>query len=130
MSKVFPQYQGGSNRVFPESKVKEIHEASVYLMEKVGVKVHNPRARQIFADHGADVDHAGGIVKIPRSMLEDAIAAAPSRVVLCGREEKNDLVLEGTNTYLGTGGRCYIPWTWTRGSAVPRRCGMWPATPG
>ncbi len=104
MSEVFQQFQGGSNHVFPESKVKEIHEASVYLMEKVGVKVHNPRARQIFADHGAEVDHSGAIVKIPRSMLEDAVAAAPSRVVLCGREEKNDLVLEGTNTYLGTGG--------------------------
>jgi trimethylamine--corrinoid protein Co-methyltransferase len=104
MSEVFPQYQGGSNHVFPESKVKEIHEASVYLMEKVGVKVHNPRARQIFADHGAEVDQDEAIVKIPRSMLEDAVAAAPSRVILCGREEKNDLVLEGTNTYLGTGG--------------------------
>ncbi len=90
--------------MFPKEKVKEIHEASVYLMEKVGVKVHNPRARQIYADHGAEVDHAGAIVKIPRSMLEDAVAAAPSRVILCGREEKNDLVLEGTNTYLGTGG--------------------------
>ena len=77
MSEVFPQYQGGSNHVFPESKVKEIHEASVYLMEKVGVKVHNPRARQIFADHGAEVDQDEAIVKIPRSMLEDAVAAAP-----------------------------------------------------
>lgn len=104
MSKVFQQFQGGSNRVFPDEKVKEIHEASVYLMENVGVKVHNPRARQIYAEHGALVDNREGIVKIPRSMLEDAVAAAPSRVLLCGREEKNDLVLEGTNTYLGTGG--------------------------
>ena len=104
MRELFQQYQGGSNKVFPEGKAKEIHEASVHLMEKVGVKVHNPRARQIFADHGAQVDHGEAIVKIPRSMLEDAVAAAPSRVLLCGREEKNDLVLEGTNTYLGTGG--------------------------
>jgi trimethylamine--corrinoid protein Co-methyltransferase len=104
MRELFQQYQGGSNKVFPEGKVKEIHEASVHLMEKVGVKVHNPRARQIFADQGAQVDHGEAIVKIPRSMLEDAVAAAPSRVLLCGREEKNDLVLEGTNTYLGTGG--------------------------
>ncbi len=104
MNEVFQQFKGGSNRIFSESEIKEIHDASVYLMEKVGLKMHNPRVRQIFADHGAVVDDGAAIVKIPRAMLEEAVAAAPSRVLLCGREEKNDLVLEGTNTYLGTGG--------------------------
>lgn len=101
---MFQQFKGGSNRIFAESEIKEIHEASVYLMEKVGLKMHNPRVRQIFAERGAVVDDGAAIVKIPRVMLEEAVAAAPSRVLLCGREEKNDLVLEGTNTYLGTGG--------------------------
>ncbi|MDW7674631.1 MAG: trimethylamine methyltransferase family protein, partial [Bacillota bacterium] len=32
------------------------------------------------------------------------ISTAPSKVILYGREEKNDLVLEKTRTYLGTGG--------------------------
>lgn len=101
---MFQRFKGGSNRIFSESDIKQIHNASVYLMENVGLKMHNPRVRQIFSDSGAVVDDATAIVKIPRTMLEDAVAAAPSRVLLCGREEKNDLVLEGTNTHLGTGG--------------------------
>ncbi len=98
------QVKGGSFKVFEDSDMKEIHEASVYLMEKVGVKIHNRKVREIFKNNGAEVEEHNGVVKIPRAMLEDALAAAPEKVILCGREEKNDLVLEGTNTYLGTGG--------------------------
>jgi len=101
---MFKTVQGGSFKVFSEEDMKEIHEASVYLMENVGIKVPNKRVQEIFAQNGATVDTEEGVVKIPRSMLEDALDSAPERVVLCGREEKNDLVLEGTNTYLGTGG--------------------------
>jgi len=101
---MFKQVKGGSFKVFDEKDIREIHEATVYLLENVGVKVHNPNAQNIFADGGADVDRQEGLVKIPRSMLEDAVDSAPASVTLCGREEKNDLVLEGTNTYLGTGG--------------------------
>lgn len=97
-------YKGGSFKVFNDEELKAVHEASVNLLEKVGLKMHNERARQIFADNGATVDNESKIVKIPRSMLEDAIDSTPSRLVLCGREEKYDLVLEGANVYLGTGG--------------------------
>lgn len=96
--------EGGSFKVFSPEDMQEIHESSVYLMEKVGVKVHNENARRIFEEAGAEVDHQQALVKISRSMLEDALDSAPSRVVLCGREEEHDLELEGTNTYLGTGG--------------------------
>lgn len=43
-------------------------------------------------------------VKIPRGMVEEALASAPSRVVLYGREDKHDLVLEEKRTHMGTGG--------------------------
>ncbi len=101
---MFKHYKGGSFKVFSDSDIKEIHEATVELMENVGIKVHNKTALQIYADNGANVDFEKCIVKIPRSMLEEAVASTPSKIVLCGREEKNDLVLEGTNTHLGTGG--------------------------
>lgn len=101
---MFKHFKGGSFRVFSDADVKAVHEASVYLLEKVGIKMHNEQARQIFADSGAAVDHESGIVKIPRAMIEDAIDSTPSTLVLCGREEKYDLLLEGSNVHLGTGG--------------------------
>lgn len=101
---MFKKFHGGSFKVFKDAEVKAVHEATVELLQNVGIKMHNKTARQIFHDQGADVNQESGVVKIPRAMLEDAIASTPSRLVLCGREEKNDLVLEGANVYLGTGG--------------------------
>ena len=97
-------FEGGKLKILTESDIREIHEATVQLMENVGIKVHNKSALEIFTENGAQVDRERCLVKIPRSMLEQCIESAPARVVLCGREEKNDLILEGTNTYLGTGG--------------------------
>ncbi len=101
---MFKYYEGGSFKVFSDKEINEIHEASVYLLENVGIKMHNETARRIFTENGANVDQESMIVKIPRGMLEDAIDSTPSRLILYGREEKNDLVLEGANVYLGTGG--------------------------
>ena len=101
---MFKHHKGGSFKVFSEAEVTEVHEATVYLLKEVGVKMHNKQARQIFKDKGATIDDASMIVKIPRSMIEDAVASTPSRLVLCGREEKYDILLEGTNVHLGTGG--------------------------
>jgi trimethylamine---corrinoid protein Co-methyltransferase len=101
---MFKHHKGGNFKVFSDSEVKEVHEATVYLLEKVGIKMHNKTARQIFSDKGAQVDNEKLIVKIPRAMIEDAINSNPSKIILCGRDEAHDLVLEGTNVHLGTGG--------------------------
>jgi len=101
---MFKHYKGGNFKVFSEEEVETVHESTVYLLESVGIKMHNDTARQIFAGKGATVDHASRIVKIPRSMIEEAIDSTPSRVILCGRDEKHDLLLEGSNVHLGTGG--------------------------
>ena len=92
---MFKKFQVGSFKVFSDSDVKKVHEATVELLEKVGIKMHNQTARQIFKEKGAVVDDESRIVKIPRAMLEDAIDSTPSKLVLYGREEKNDLVLIG-----------------------------------
>lgn len=97
-------YEGGRYRPLTESDVQAIHEVSMRLLSEVGVKVPNAEALELFAAKGAAVDWEKAIVRIPRAMLEDALDAAPSRVDLCGRDDKHDLILEGRRTHLGTGG--------------------------
>jgi len=96
--------EAGQYRPLQDEDIQAIHEVSVRLLRDPGIKVNSREALEEFARGGAEVDRQEMMVRIPRSMLEDAIDAAPSRVVLCGREEKHDLVLEGKRTYLGTGG--------------------------
>ena len=95
---------GGKYKVLPDKEVEMIHNASLRTLEKTGMEVNSKRALQIFKEKGAQVDFDKRRVKIPRRMVEDAIDKAPSKVILCGREEKHDLILEDKRAYMGTAG--------------------------
>lgn len=96
--------QGGQYKPLTESEMRLVHEYALRVLETTGVKVYTKTGREYFKQAGADVDEANRLVRMPRAMVEDAIASAPHRLVLCGREEKYDAILEGSNVYLGTGG--------------------------
>ena len=95
---------GGKYRVLSRKDVERIHNASLETLEKTGIEVNSRTAFQIFKEKGARVDSNKRRVKIPRAMVDDAIDKAPSKVVLYGREEKYDLILENKRVYMGTGG--------------------------
>ncbi len=96
--------KGGQYRPFTEREVEQINDAAMTLLEKGGVKVFTKTGYEVFKKAGAELDESSNLVRMPRAMVEDAIASAPSRVVLCGRDPKHDCILEGSNVYLGTGG--------------------------
>ncbi len=96
--------ESGKFQPLHENEIKTIHDVSARLLEEAGIRVNNRSALDKFNQAGAKVDFENARVYISRSMLEEAVNSAPSQVTLCGREEKHDLVLEGTRTYMGTGG--------------------------
>jgi trimethylamine--corrinoid protein Co-methyltransferase len=96
--------KGGQYRPFSDMDVQKINHAVMTLLEKGGIKVFTSRGREYFKRAGASVDAASCIVRIPRGLIEDAIASAPHSVTLSGRDPRHDIVLEGANVYLGTGG--------------------------
>ncbi len=89
-----PRSGGLSLNVFTESELSDIHLASLEVLERTGVFVEADEALDIFADGGCDVDRESHIVCLPPHVVEDAIRSAPSKFVLCGRDPKNDIVLE------------------------------------
>jgi len=97
-------YKGGQYRAFTDAEVERVHRAVLTLFDKGGVQVSTKTGREAFKKAGAGVNESTRVVRIPQSMVEDAIASAPSRLVLCGRDPEKDCVLEGSNVYLGTGG--------------------------
>jgi trimethylamine--corrinoid protein Co-methyltransferase len=86
--------RGLSVNVFTESELDDIHLASLEVLERTGVFVEDDAARDIFKDGGCRVDRETRIVRIPPHIVEDAIASSPSRYTLCGRDPKNDFVME------------------------------------
>ncbi len=86
--------RGLSVNVFTESELDDIHLASLEVLERTGVFVEDDEALDIFKDGGCRVDRETRIVRIPPHVAEDAIASSPSRYTLCGRDPKNDFVME------------------------------------
>jgi len=74
------------------------------ILDEVGVHFPSRRALEIFADHGARVDKKRETVRIPPDLVEKAMSKAPRSFTLAGREERFDLVLDGTCSYICTDG--------------------------
>ena len=93
---------GGRYKPLISEQVKQIHTASLAILSRTGVQVKEPDGLRLFRDAGADVD--GDRVRLSQSLIEDALNKAPSRIVLAGRDPKDDLILEGARVHIGTGG--------------------------
>lgn len=99
-----PGLMGGWYKPLDEVGLKQIHEASLTVLEQTGIEVQPSECREIFRRAGARLDDEHNRVFIPRSMVEDALATARNEVLLCGRDPKHDLLLGGRRVYMGTGG--------------------------
>lgn len=97
-------FSGGAYKPALPQEIERIHKASMAIFEEVGVEVHDPLALKFFHEAGAEVDFQKKRFFASENWVMTHIKKAPSQVILCGRDEKHDLVLGGTNVYLGTGG--------------------------
>jgi trimethylamine--corrinoid protein Co-methyltransferase len=79
-----------------ESQVKLIDALSRELLENSGVLCYNQAAAALLEKAGAEVEPAGDAVriKIPSSLVDEALNTAPSRVVLGARNSDNRLILD------------------------------------
>jgi trimethylamine--corrinoid protein Co-methyltransferase len=93
---------GGQYRPLTDDQVERIHKASLAILARTGVQVEEPEALRLFEEAGAEVDE--NHVRLPQALVEDGVDRAPSRVVLAGRDPKDDLILEGARVHIGTGG--------------------------
>ena len=59
-----------------EELIERIVDEALDLLATLGVEVQNERAVALLADHGAKVE--GGRVKLPESLVRDAVSKAPS----------------------------------------------------
>ena len=79
---------------FTEDRIEALHEASLTVLEELGVKVLLPEARKLFLAAGATVDEANEMVFIGREIVEAALATAPRSINLRAGARDRDLTLE------------------------------------
>ncbi|MDY0884398.1 trimethylamine methyltransferase family protein [Dongia soli] len=68
-----------------QDQLMAIHEASLRLLEEIGIEFMGKAARQKFREAGAGVDEDTGQVRIPRELITEALKTAPSSFVLTPR---------------------------------------------
>ncbi|MFQ5421918.1 MAG: trimethylamine methyltransferase family protein, partial [Anaerolineae bacterium] len=71
-------------------QVERIHEASLEILENVGLLVRNEKARVLLARHGCPVDSETDIVQFPRRVVEHFRAAYPPTFTFHGRDPQYD----------------------------------------
>jgi trimethylamine--corrinoid protein Co-methyltransferase len=75
--------------------VESIHEASMTVLETMGIRVLHRGARELFAKAGADVDHGEQMVRLDRTLVADTIAQAPGEFTLRARNPERNLTVGG-----------------------------------
>ncbi len=80
----------------------KIHQASLRVLEEVGVDLNHEEAEELFLEGGASRDKDGRIL-ISREMVEEAIDKAVDEVQLYDREGNKSILLKNGNTYFGPG---------------------------
>jgi trimethylamine--corrinoid protein Co-methyltransferase len=81
---------------------KRIHQSTLNVLERTGVKVDEENALKLLKDGGATVDFRQKTAKIPHSLMEEMIKKARKRVTLCGRNPKYDVTLEQGRVHVMT----------------------------
>lgn len=87
-----------------EGDVKKIADEAFRILEKSGMAVYTDEGFEALKKAGADADESTRIVKMPRSLVEDAIASNPSSITLHSRDDEYNAVLEKNRVHYGTGG--------------------------
>ncbi len=87
-----------------DEQLDKLQEATLDILENVGVKFPSEKALIVFAEHGAQVDKNTQIVKLKRDMVFKALKTVPRYFVMGARIPQYDLDLEDGTTYFTTDG--------------------------
>jgi trimethylamine--corrinoid protein Co-methyltransferase len=85
-----------------DDQIKRIHHTVLRILDEVGVRVNHSGAVDLLAGHGARI-LADNLVQIPSYLVEDAVASAPSNLVIYNRDQRPVMELGGSRVYFGTG---------------------------
>ncbi len=77
-----------------DAAVQAVHDASMHIVEDIGIQLPHERAQRLLTAHGARVDD-DDVVRIPRTLVEEQVERAPEQFVLHARNPDNDVAVGG-----------------------------------
>jgi trimethylamine--corrinoid protein Co-methyltransferase len=92
-------------RLLSPQQCEKLHNASLEILERTGVRLLEPEAVELLRKAGAFVSE-GNRVRIPSGLVEKAFSTVPKRVVLCNRHGERVIFLEDHRCFYGPGSDC------------------------
>jgi trimethylamine--corrinoid protein Co-methyltransferase len=91
-------------QILVEEQLKQLQDATLEILDQVGVHCPSEKALKIYAEHGARVDFDTQIVRLSPQVVLNAMSCAPRNYVMAARLPEFDLSLDGTALYCATDG--------------------------
>ena len=96
----FTESASVSLRILTEGQIVEVVGAAFEILEKVGCRMADPKARELLKQNGARV--IDDLVRIPRHLAQEALSTAPRGFTIHDRLGRRAMMLEGRRSYFGT----------------------------
>jgi len=90
--------------ILTPEEISKIHDATLWIIEKVGVRFPSERALDIWAANGAMVDRESKIVRVKGELIDSTMKKCPPAYLLGARDPNQDLPLDGNHVFVGTDG--------------------------
>jgi len=90
---------------FTDEQCQEIHLSALKVLERTGVRLLEPQARQLMLNAGAEAGD-DNVIFLPPRLVEWALREAPPTVTLYDRNGRIAMELEEAKVYFGTGSDC------------------------
>jgi trimethylamine--corrinoid protein Co-methyltransferase len=87
-----------------QEEIDAIHNASLQVLEKTGIKVMSEVALDILKKGGAKVDYGTNRVVLPRQLVNKALKVVPKTITYGARNPKYDFVLNKQEPHFGATG--------------------------
>jgi len=85
-------------------EIESIHNASLQVLEKTGIKVLSKDALDILKKAGAKVDYVANHAFLPRQIVEEALEMSPKTITYGARNQKYEFLLNQGATHFCTDG--------------------------
>jgi trimethylamine---corrinoid protein Co-methyltransferase len=95
-------FESAQFRVLSDNQIEDLHLATLEILRRTGVRIYSEEGVELLRKAGANISD-GNRCRIPPSLVEWAIRAAPPSVTLFSRDGNPALRLEDHRSYFGTG---------------------------
>ena len=85
-----------------DDQIRQLHEASLEILERTGARFHATEAIELFRKAGAALD-GDNLVRIPPHLVERALRSVPKSVTIFDRLGRRAMSLGGYRSYYGPG---------------------------